>query len=407
MLKRSLKWSLLLLALVWVLAACGGTDAPEPGPNNPDPGPTEPNPVTPEAPTNLNVADSEDGAVLTWEYTGEGDASFTVYRRDAETEEPETPTDNPEDAGQMTLTPQQVPGFEELTTTTETTYTDSGAAADDYEYAVTATVDEQESEAVTTETPEGPGTDPTGPADIIVTSTDDEGVGTLRAAIADAADGNIIEIGPDVAGGTITFTGSATIDKNLTIRNAAGADNTVISGGDATSLFYIPGAGEPSAPEEAINITLQGITLTEGAQLRDGAVSGVGGAIYNGQNLTLIDTIVSDSVATSGGGIYTTPASTLILRGATSVTGNTAEADGEGEGGVGGGINVGGSLTIEPGVTVTNNTAGSFGGVHISTGATFTGDATGVTGNTPTDIGGPGFTPTPGDTPEEPGNGPA
>lgn len=418
--KRPLKWILLLLALVFVLAACGGneTPEPEPNPNEPtdpadptdptdptDPGPTDP--AEPVAPTDLVVTDGEEGgAVLTWQYAGE-DGTFTIYRKVAEeTEDPEEdPTEDPEEPTEdpgVNITPQQVEGFEQIAADiTELTYTDVDGSADGFEYAVTATTaDGTESAPVSTDDslPTDPGTTPPAEeADLFVTNTDDDGAGSLRTVVSEAPDGSVIEIAADIAGQTITLSGSIQLDKNITIQDAADATTaTTLSGGGATNPFYIPGEGEPAAPGQPVSITLRGLTISGGAAT-------FGGAIYNGQNLTLIDTTVSDSTATSGGGIYTVAGSSLTLQGNTSITRNSAVAEG-GEGGVGGGINVAsGSLTIEAPATVTANTAAALGGVFLNTGATFTGEATSVTGNTLTDgetesnIGGPGFTPDTGD----------
>ena len=57
---------------------------------------------------------------------------------------------------------------------------------------------------------------------LIVTSDADNGMGSLRAAVAEAGNGDIINFDPGLGGHTITLTsGAIDIDKNLTIDGPA------------------------------------------------------------------------------------------------------------------------------------------------------------------------------------------
>ncbi|BAY30640.1 hypothetical protein NIES2107_24850 [Nostoc carneum NIES-2107] len=99
---------------------------------------------------------------------------------------------------------------------------------------------------------------------INVTSTADNGAGSLRSALASAQAGDTIKFASTLANKTITLTsGQLNITKNLTI-DGAGAANLKISGNNATRIFEVG---------RHINATLRNLSITNGYSTeRGGAV---------------------------------------------------------------------------------------------------------------------------------------
>ncbi len=73
-------------------------------------------------------------------------------------------------------------------------------------------------------------------ATLVVTNTSDSGAGSLREALDDANDGDVI----DATGisGTITLASQLTVSDNVTI-NGPGASSLTVSGDNAVRVFYI------------------------------------------------------------------------------------------------------------------------------------------------------------------------
>ncbi len=190
-------------------------------------------------------------------------------------------------------------------------------------------------------------------ATITVTNTTDNvaspAVGSLRGAIAAAADGDTIEFAPAVTG-TITLAGAELVlDKSLTI-SGPGAATLALSGNQLSRVFTIP-TGK--------TVSLSGLTVRGGKTVFAGVSipAGDGGGILNAGTLALTDCIMTAN-QTSGGGTV---------------------------GGNGGGIANSGSLTMN-GCVVSSNVAkgGSFaggngGGIYNS--GTFTGSNLTVSDN--------------------------
>jgi predicted outer membrane repeat protein len=130
---------------------------------------------------------------------------------------------------------------------------------------------------------------------ITVTTNADSGEGTLRNAIASAADGDTIKFDSSLSGETIALTsGEIGIEagKDLTI-NGAGADGLSINGNDTSRIFNVD-----SNQDVPTDLTLQNLTLS------DGYTSDRGGAVqvkYKGA-LSLDKVNFEDNVADSGGG---------------------------------------------------------------------------------------------------------
>lgn len=90
--------------------------------------------------------------------------------------------------------------------------------------------------------------------EIIVIDNDDDGPGTLRQAIANAQDGDVITVDPSLSGATITLESWLTVEtRNLTING-----NGIIITADATGYpaIYIP-------DDKDVNLTLNRIHFTE------------------------------------------------------------------------------------------------------------------------------------------------
>jgi hypothetical protein len=208
---------------------------------------------------------------------------------------------------------------------------------------------------------------------IIVTNTNDSGVGSLRQALADANDGDTIDA-TGISGAIALTSGELLVDKSVTI-NAAGADVLAVDG-NATSRVFQIGTGE--------TVTISGLTI------RNGHDDTTGGGIDNesGATLTITNSTLSGNTAGSvgnpsveGGGIFNSGTLTIVN---STVSGNTAG----GISGGGGGMFNGGTLTIVNS-TVSDNTAIKGAGVHNGgaatstvtiTNSTFSGNAASVYG---------------------------
>jgi hypothetical protein len=132
-------------------------------------------------------------------------------------------------------------------------------------------------------------------AELVVTTLNDSGPGSLRQAIADAATGDTITF---AVNGTITLTSGplAVNTKNLEIAGP-GEKGLTISANHSSRVFVI---GSPTGTQYDTNVTLAGMTIGNG--LADGSSpvgQGIGGGILNGRSgsLTLSNVVVSNSQA--------------------------------------------------------------------------------------------------------------
>src|SRR6516165_1685809 len=122
------------------------------------------------------------------------------------------------------------------------------------------------------------------PSTLTVLTNADNGAGSLRAAIADAQNGDQIVFDPSLHGQTITLTsGQLALSKSLDIEGP-GADQLAVSGNHASRVFAISGG---------VTVTLAGLTITDGMVVGDR-----GGGILNvGSTLTLAHDVLSDNEA--------------------------------------------------------------------------------------------------------------
>jgi predicted outer membrane repeat protein len=175
---------------------------------------------------------------------------------------------------------------------------------------------------------------------VIVTNTDDAGPGSLRQAILDAVDGDVIQFDASIAGQTIALTtGELRVDKILTIEGPV-ASGMTISGSFLSRVFYVDSV-----------LTARNLSIVNGR-----APTGGGGIVVIGRAI-LDHVLVANNEATDdGGGIYVLGSnySELTLLNST-VTGNTAS--------FGGGITANSTVTIRNS-TISQNTAKDVGGIH-------------------------------------------
>ena len=199
-------------------------------------------------------------------------------------------------------------------------------------------------------------------APIAVTTKADSGAGSLRGALAAAADGDSITFAPGVTGTIALTSGELVIDKSITIVGP-GAKALTISGGDAARVFFV-NPGEPGAasgpPAASLTVAMSRLTIAGGrAQGADGGVgsiaggaggsAGLGGGLFvNHADVTLSGVAFSGNEAAGGGGAGES------FFGA---------AGGGGVGGPGGeGVFVGGAGGPGGGLGGTGGTAGADGG---------------------------------------------
>jgi hypothetical protein len=168
----------------------------------------------------------------------------------------------------------------------------------------------------------------------VVTSTADNGAGTLREALANVCTGNTITF--NIAGPgphTITLTtGELAVTKDVTINNNSGKSIT-ISGNNASRVFNI-NTGKTAS--------IIGLTMTGGASANDA------GAILNDGSLTIVNSTLSGNAAVNdGGAINSSATATSLTLINTTISGNNAALNG-------GGVFVGGGtrpLSIPPSPT--------------------------------------------------------
>jgi len=154
---------------------------------------------------------------------------------------------------------------------------------------------------------------------IVVTNTNDSGSGSLRDALAAANDGDTIDA-TGVSGTILLTSGELQINHNVTI-NGPGAGNLAVNGNATFHVFE----------NSASNVTISGFTITNGFP-KD--ING-GGGIVNGGGLTISGCSVVNNTASTplfhgfGGGIFNNTGSTLTVTNST-LSNNSA--------GTGGGI---------------------------------------------------------------------
>jgi hypothetical protein len=133
--------------------------------------------------------------------------------------------------------------------------------------------------------------DRTVPSPIMVSNKHDSGAGSLRAAVttADANPGSTIDFAAGLHG-TITLSGPLDITSSTTI-NGPGANILAVSGAGTYQIFDISGSAD---------VSISGLTLTDGLATAGGAVLLQGSAALNLSVCTLTDNVALGNA--SGGG---------------------------------------------------------------------------------------------------------
>ncbi len=218
-------------------------------------------------------------------------------------------------------------------------------------------------------------------ATLTVTNTNNSGAGSLRQAILDAVDGNVI----DATGisGTITLTSEIPINKNVSIQGP-GSSQLTVSGNNITRVFYI---------NSGKTVSISDLTVADGKVIdfHGAGINNSGDLTLN--NVNIINNIVeaSGSPYNRGGGIYVHDAASLTMTNGI-VSGNTATQHG-------GGIHVGfnASISLENVIIDNNeltdiNSAG--GGISIRSGSTATLNNVAIQNNSAKSSGGGVYTDT-------------
>jgi hypothetical protein len=258
-------------------------------------------------------------------------------------------------------------------------------------------------------------------ATITVTSTADNGSGTLRAALASATDGDAIDA-TGVAGTILLTSGELLVTNSVTI-TGPGPANLAVNGNAASRVFHI---------NTNTTVTISGLTITDGSSDNGGGIyndnatltvsnstvsgnsaSQFGGGIYNDggsccANLTLLNSSLRGNMAHNGGGIVSTFGVVMVQILNSTLSGNSATSDAGGilsEGGtltvsnstlsgnsatfIGGGIEIAlGTLTVSNSTLSGNSASGPFSGGGIANGGTMTIINSTLSGNTGSGAGG-------------------
>ncbi|MGO9244562.1 MAG: choice-of-anchor Q domain-containing protein [Verrucomicrobiia bacterium] len=166
-------------------------------------------------------------------------------------------------------------------------------------------------------------------ATITVTSTNDNGPGTLRDVLASAANGDVINFSLTTPATIRLTSGELLVTNSVTIAGPSPA-NLAVNGNSIYRVFYIGSNA---------TVTIGGMMITQSGYLN-------GGGIWNDHaTLTVTNcTLSSNSGGSAGGGIYNTGSLTVT---ASTLSGNSAGAS---SGGNGGGIYSSGNLTVSASV---------------------------------------------------------
>lgn len=225
-------------------------------------------------------------------------------------------------------------------------------------------------------------TEPVAATTLTVTSTDDAGPGSLRAALADAVDGDVVDL-TGVTGTIVLSTGPLVIDHTVTIVGP-GDDRLTVSGGGTDRVLVL----DPSVTGTG-TVTVRGLTIADGYADAD-PLQGGGGILFScgfnsATSLVLDDvTLTRNRSVYLGAGLYFDECNSggeygnLVVTGST-ISGNTSYYSGAG----GVWFDSGAEIVVADTVIAGNASVGwSAAGLSVSTGhhATVTGSR--ITGNT-------------------------
>src|SRR6186713_2009878 len=190
-------------------------------------------------------------------------------------------------------------------------------------------------------------------ATIVVTNTNDSGPGSLRQALADSNDGDMIQFDPALNGQTITLTTTElVVSKSITITGPGPALLTISRSQQAPKFRILHIL--PSHTVAVSGLTISGGSLenANGAGIfNDNAILTLSNCSISGNNVN-----APASPGAGGGGIYNNGTLTII---SSSVSNNGAFGTWTAGGG---GIGNGGTMQILHSSIIGNSTAFSFGG---------------------------------------------
>ena len=230
-------------------------------------------------------------------------------------------------------------------------------------------------------------------ANYTVTTFEDQNNGlntgdvSLREAILAAntqPGADTIQFASSFEEGTIRLDkGQLDIADPLTIEGL-GRNQLTIEATNSESRIFKINDGDGSSQS---NVTLRGMTLT-GGTVTGGDSNGLGGAIFNRENLTIDSSIILGNTANDGGGIHNARTGTLTLT-SSKVSGNSAVGvDNFDDKVYGGGIySYDATLNINKS-TISGNTASSYGGGLNAVLGTVTIRNSNVSGNSAANDGG-------------------
>jgi|GEM_PF-490781 len=195
------------------------------------------------------------------------------------------------------------------------------------------------------------------PARLTVTSTADSGVGSLRATIAAANDGDTIQFAPTLSGPIGLTSAELIIDKSITINGPGSGLLTVSRSSGTLRIFHVlPGH----------SVAISNLEIANGSL----AVTDTGGGIRNDQSMLTLNhcSVVNNFGGQFGGGIYNDGGKARLTIINCTIDGNRAGVTG---GASGGGIyNNDGTLEIRES-SVSGNFATTFcGGIYNSASGT-------------------------------------
>ena len=176
---------------------------------------------------------------------------------------------------------------------------------------------------------------------ITVTTTNDSGPGSLRAALASAVSGDLINFNLQYPA-TIVVASPLKPGHGVTILGP-GPNSLAINGGDGVSVFVV----------QADGVVINGLTIEHGSSV-------LGAGVLNEGTLTLVNVVISNNTVGTqlGAGIFNSGTLTLTV---STVSGNSASSASEQN--QGGGIyNYQGTLTITFSDISSNEAAPPYGG---------------------------------------------
>jgi predicted outer membrane repeat protein len=167
-----------------------------------------------------------------------------------------------------------------------------------------------------------------------VLNTQDNGSGSLRAAIADAQPGDTIDFDPSLQGQTITLTsGTLTVNKNLLIQGPGDDLLTISSGGQFITPFTtsaqvtISGLTWGHSARTGVYNMSSGMLTLEGCTITD-CRSGTGGGIFNEGQMTIDSCSITNNTAGNAGGVQNQGTEMTITN--SVISGNHADGFGGG-----------------------------------------------------------------------------